>query len=115
MPKHDAVKDDELRGKLDKAHQEMRKGKGTDSVHSLSEAYLYILKLKPELLEETVELRPGRKMLTVMRWPMLGANLSLESVTAKAPEIDFERDHFAVSEAITYYEYTMETALKAGL
>jgi hypothetical protein len=34
---------------------------------------------------------------------------------AKAPKIDYVRDHFAVSEAITYYEFTLETAVGQGL
>ena len=50
-------------------------------------------------------------MPAVMRWPNLGANLKLDSVMAKKPEIEFIRDHFAVSEAITYYEYTLESAI----
>ncbi len=53
-------------------------------------------------------------MLAVMRWPALGANLKLESIEAKQPEIEFIRDRFAVSEAIMYYEYTLESAINAG-
>ncbi len=111
MAKHDQVVDNELRGLLEQAHQDMRNGKGNDAVRELSDAYLYMLKLRPEMLEEQMEPRPGFKMFSVMRWPMLGANLTLESVRAKQPVIEFKRDQFAVSEAITYYEYVVDTAL----
>jgi hypothetical protein len=115
MPKHDQIVDDELRAQLGQAHQDMRNGKGNDAVRGLSDAYLYMLKMRPEMLDEEIEPRPGFKMFTVMRWPMLGANLTLESVRAKQPVIDFKRDHFAVSEAITYYEYILDTALSRDM
>lgn len=115
MAKHDQIVDDELRSKLEDAHQDMRTGKGTDAVRTLVDAYLHMLKLKPEMLDEEIEPRPGFKMFAVMRWPMLGANLTLASVRAKQPVIEYKRDHFAVSEAITYYEYVVETALSREL
>jgi hypothetical protein len=74
-----------------------------------------MLKAKPDLVEETVAARAGRRMPLIMRWPALGANLSRESVDAKDPKIDFVRDHFAVSEAITYYEFTIDTAIDQGM
>ena len=115
MPKHDQVVDDDLRAWLEQADQEMRNGKGNDAVRTLSNAYLYMLNKTPELMDEQIEPRPGFKMFTVMRWPMLGANLTLESVRAKQPVIDFKRDHFAISEAITYYEYVLDTALSRDM
>lgn len=115
MPKHDQVVDDELRGLLDQAHQDLRDGKGDDAVRTLSDAYLYMLNKMPSMLDEEIEPRPGFKMFSVMRWPMLGADLTLESVRAKAPVIEFKRDHFAVSEAITYYEYVIDTALSRDM
>lgn len=111
MPTHDQIVDDDLRALIDQAHQDMRNGKGDDAVRTLSDAFLSMLNMKPELLAEQIEPRPGFKMFAVMRWPMLGANLTLESVRAKQPVIEFKRDHFDVSEAITYYEYVVETAL----
>lgn len=114
MAKHDQIQDAELRALLGQAHQSMRSGKGTDAVRTLSDAYLYMLNHRPELMDEMIEPRPGFQMFAVMRWPMLGANLTLPSVQKKQPEIEFKRDRFAVSEAITYYEYTVESALSHG-
>ena len=74
-----------------------------------------MMKKMPSLLDEEIEPRPGFKMFTVMRWPMLGANLTIESVRAKAPVIEFKRDHFEASEAITYYEYVLDMALSRDM
>ena len=111
MAKPDQIQDGDLRAQIEKAYQHMREGQGTDAVKILADAYLYQLNHKPDMLDETIEPRPGRKLPAVMRWPNLGANLKLDSVMAKKPEIEFIRDHFAVSEAITYYEYTLESAI----
>ncbi len=115
MPKPDQIADAELRGQVEKAHKEMRSGDGTAAVRTLADAYLYMMKTKPSLLDEKVEMRPGFSIPLVMRWPALGANLTLPSVMAKKPEIEFIRERFAVSEAITYYEYTLETAIQQGI
>jgi hypothetical protein len=115
MARPEQVSDRELRAQIEKAHAQLRKGDGTGAVRTLADAYLYILEKKPEMLEQTVEMRPGRSMPLVMRWPALGANLTLESVLAKKPRIDFVRERFAVSEAITYYEYTLEAAIAQKL
>jgi len=112
MPKPDQVNDPDLRAQIEKAYAAMRSGKGTEAVQVLSDAYLYLLNKYPEMLDETIEPRPGRKMPAVMRWPALGANLTLESVMQKKPHIEFIRERFAVSEAITYYEYTLESAIQ---
>jgi hypothetical protein len=114
MARPDQVSDSELRSQIEAARTQMRSGDGTNAVHTLAEAFLYMLRKKPEMLEATGEMRFGQ-MPIVMRWPNLGANLSRDSVMAKAPKIDFIRDHFAVSEAITYYEFTLDTAVSQGL
>lgn len=115
MPKHDQIKDEAIRTQLAEAHQQMRSGKATDAVRTISDAFLAILEKRPQMLEETIEVRAGRTMLAVMRWPMLGANLPLDSVMARQPKIVFERDRFATSEAIVYYEFTVDSALAQGL
>jgi hypothetical protein len=92
----------------------MRAGEGTKAVHTLTDAFLYMMRKKPEMLEAGTPMRFGQ-MPMVFRWPNLGANLVRESIAEKAPRIEFIRDHFAVSEAITYYEFTLETAVAQGL
>lgn len=115
MAKPDQVTDPDLRGQIEKAHSQMRTGDPTGAVKTLAAAYIYIMDKKPEMLDASIEMRPGRRISTVMRWPNLGANLNPESVAEKKPRIDFIRERFSVSEAITYYEYTLESAINQGL
>lgn len=115
MTRLEKVIDPELRLRLEEAHSQLRTGKATDAVHTVSDAFLGMLAKKPELLEATVEVRAGMKMLVVMRWPALGANLPLDSVMSKEPRIEYTRDHFALSEAITYFEFAVDTAIQQGM
>ena len=54
----------------------------------------------------------GMQMPLLMRWPMLGANIKPGSVQAGQPEIEYIRDRFALSEATSYYEFALETAIE---
>ena len=114
MAKLETIKDEELRTRLEEAHQLLRQNKPTDAVKELSEIFIGMLDTYPEVLEATVPMR-GMKMPIVMRWPMLGANLVPDSVREKQPRIEFVREKFAISEAITYYEFTVDTAIQQGL
>lgn len=114
MAKPSDVKDEELRKRLEEAHQQLRGNKPTDAVHTLCDAFLALLEMKPEIMSQSVSVR-GRQMPIVMRWPALGANLSMESVREGKPRIEFKRDRFALSEAITYYEFTIDTAISQGV
>jgi hypothetical protein len=115
MQKLDKIKDEDLRSRLTEAHQQLRANKPTDAVRSLADTFLWMVKAKPDLLEQSVAARAGRRMPLIMRWPALGANLSRESVEAKDPKIEFVRDHFAMSEAITYFEFTVDTAISQDM
>lgn len=112
MAKPEQVHDERLRGMLQDAHGHMRAGKADVAVRRLVEAFMHLLELKPEIKDATVTPRPGVTMPAIWRWPQLGANLKMDSVRTGKPEIEFVRDRFALSEAITYYEFTLETAIK---
>jgi len=109
--KLDRVRDEALRARLTEANQHLRHQQPTDAVRVVSDAFLSMLCQRPELLRKSVQMRNGMTVPLVMRWPMLGANLVPESVEAGAPRIDFVRDRFVLSEAITYYEFTVDTAI----
>ena len=114
MAKADQIQNEELRGLMSGAHECMRNRKAAEAVRAIVEAFLFLLELKPELVSKTVEFRPGRSMPFLMRWPALGANIKPGSIKAGRPEIEFVRDRFAISEAMTYYEFVLETAIKEG-
>jgi hypothetical protein len=84
-------------------------------VRALSELFLDVLRAHPELLERWVPLPRGQTALLVTRWPVLGANLDMASVKDGRPRIEFVRERFALSEAITYYEFLLDTAIAEGL
>lgn len=112
MAKHDAVVDEALRGRFAEAFAQLRGGKPTDAVRTLSDAFLTLLREHPELLAETVATRAGApRMPLVLRWPALGANLVAGSVREGDPKIEFVRERFAMSEALTYYEFAVDLAL----
>ena len=115
MARPDAVENDELRAMFEQARDHMKAGQASEAVHVLADAFLRLIELEPEMLSETIEFRPGRKMLAIMRWPALGANLKPGSIKAGEPEIEFARDRFAISEAMTYYEFVLETAITEGV
>lgn len=112
MAKPDQIKDDALRALVETAQSNMRQSKSTEAVHVLVDALYRLLELKPELKAEKLEPRPGWKMAFLTRWPQLGANWKAGSLDAEEPEIEYVRDRFALSEAITYYEFLLETAIK---
>ena len=102
MAKHDGVKDEALRAAFAEAFTSLRSNKPTDAVHTLADTFLAMLRDHPALATETVAARAGARMPLVGRWPALGANLVAGSVRDGDPKIEFVRDRFAMSEALTY-------------
>ena len=115
MAKHDAVADEALRSSFDSAFASLRGGAPTDAVRTLADAFLGMLRDHPSLLSTTVAARGGTRVPLVGRWPALGANLVAGSVRDGEPRIEFLRDRFAMSEALTYYEFAVDVALDHGL
>lgn len=112
--KLDKIGDEELRGRLGDVHAQLRANEPTDAVRALADIFVSMLTARPDVLAATVPVRGGRQMPLVMRWPNLGANLDPGSVREGTPKITFERERFALSEALTYYEFTVDTAIENG-
>ena len=115
MARPDQVQDDQLREFFEQAQGAMRTGKPNEAVNAVVSALYRLLELKPELNSEELEPRPGWKMPFLTRWPQLGANFVEGSLAKHEPKIEFIKESFALSEAITYYEFTLETAIKRGV
>ena len=114
MAQPDQIQDAELRQLVADAYGLMRGNKPTDAMRSLVAALYRLLEVKPELATEQLEPRPGWKMPFLSRWPQYGANWKEGSLAAGEPKIEFVRERFALSEAITCYEFLLETAIKRG-
>ena len=111
MAREDRIADAALRELLDDARGLMRRNQPTQAMHGLVKGLYRLLELKPELATEQLEPRPGWKMPFLSRWPQYGANWKDGSLDAGKPEIEFIRERFALSEAITCYEFLLDTAI----
>ena len=114
MANYEKVNDEILRKQLQEANTHLRAQKPTEAVHVLADAFLSMLDKKPELLTATT---PGRRgpMSIVNAWPQLGASLDRDSIRDGSPKVVFSKERFAMSEAFTYYEFVVDTAINQGL
>jgi hypothetical protein len=109
MARFDDVQDSEVRGLLEKATMEMRGGDPTSAVWTCCKAFARLVSLKSELLGANL---PADEKIHHQQFPRLGANLIDAEGTA---EFVFEREHFSLSDAITYLDFTTDVALKQQL
>ncbi len=113
MPRHDQIENAELRELLERAFQSLRERDSTQSVRLLVSCFLRAIELEPRVLRRSVSRPNGREIPAVAMWPSLGANLDLASLRAGKPSVEFVRESFSSSEAMTYYEFVVETLLAA--
>ena len=107
--KVDSIGDEKLRESMAAAHTSLRAGDYLDVVRRAADAYVELLRRKPELLEE-----PGiMGRMRVMMFPRLGARLEREE--GQAPVVEWDRETFGFSEAVTYFEFAVDQLVKEGL
>ena len=109
MARYDNVEDGEARALLEQATSELRAGDPTSAVRACCDAFIRLIVLKPELLEANM---PDDEKIHHQQFPRLGASLEPGD---GAGAIRFERDRFSMSDAITYLDFTTDTALREGL
>lgn len=108
MPsKLDRIKDDSIRASLTQAKASLQSGDYADVVHRASEAYVELLTRKPDMLQGPQALR------NILFFPRLGAHLVQES--DGSPKVIYDRDKFIFSEAVTYYEFAVDSVVKHEL
>lgn len=105
--KLDQIHDEKLRETLAVAHASLRSGDYQDVVQRAATAYLELLRRKPELLEGLI----GR--FRVMMFPRLGARLEPEE--GGQPSLHWDRENFAFSEAVTYFEFAVDQLVREGI
>ena len=104
MAKPDQIQANELRRLMEDAHRAMREGDPNTAVRCSADAFLALAARHPSVL--TVP-----PAMPVHPFPRLGANLMLAQ--GEPASVEFHREDFSLSEAITYYEYTLSAILRA--
>lgn len=105
--KVDRIRDETLRQSMAQAHASLRSGDYVDVVRRSAEAYGELLRRKPELLDGIM----GR--FRVMMFPRLGARMEYEE--GKPPRTEWDRETFAFSEAVTYFEFAVDQLVREGI
>jgi hypothetical protein len=108
MPnKIERIQDEGLRRSLQEARAALKAGDYKTVVEQSSEAYAELLRRKPEMTKGPMGMR------NIMFFPRLGARLVLSN--EGRAEIVYDRDKFIQSEAITYYEFAVDSLIKSGI
>ncbi len=108
MPsKVERIQDEALRRSFADAQAALTAGDYKKVVELSSAAYVELLQRKPEMLQGQ------EQFMNVMFFPRLGVHLIVNH--DGQPEIVWDREQFSFSEAVTYFEFTVDRLLKAGL
>ena len=107
MAKVDDIQDDTLRGLVAEARAAYREGNATTSVHKSVEALLMLMQKQPDLIQ--LERAPGAPVRKGYVWPTLG--VKVETGENQPPRAVYDRDQFSTAEAITFYEFAVDSAV----
>jgi hypothetical protein len=105
--KLDRIQDVSIRQSLSDAQGDLRAGNYPAVVHRASDAYVELLRRKPEMLKGPMGMRH------IMFFPRLGAHLIMES--DGSPAVVYDREKFTFSEAVTYWEFAVDSVSREGL
>jgi hypothetical protein len=109
MPKVDKIHDDALRESLKAAHASLRAGDHRDVVQRAGDAYIELLRRKPELLQG----EGFQPRMRIMMFPRLCAHLDVQD--GKPVALVFDRETIGFPEAVTYYEFAVDNLVREGL
>jgi hypothetical protein len=105
--KLDRIKDEALRDSLATAQTSLKSGNFADVVHRSSDAYVEMLRRDPDLMKGPMGLR------RILFYPRLGARLIQES--DGSPAVIYDRETFSFTEAITYFEFAVDSLVREGV
>lgn len=105
------IRDEGLRELFETAFADMRAGDGTAAVKTLVSAFEQYVETYPEVMEDKITMR-DREIPKLMRWPGLGANLDMPSLMEGRIVVNYARERFSVSEAMTYYQFLLDEILQ---
>lgn len=121
MPKPTDLTDPFFQTMLVEAEQALDKGDYLGTVRRCVEVYSRIAEQRPDLIlrppNPLLPLPSARSVREVRRnalqpWPVrLGVGISFDE--NGKPHLTFEREEFSMSEAASYFEYTLDVAIRA--
>ena len=111
MAKIDQIQDDQMRALIDQARSDYRSGNSTESVHNSVEALLLLMQKQPEFIQ--MQRIPNTPIRLGRVWPPFG--VKVEMGDDQSPHAVYDRDKFSKAEAITFYEFALDSLVAAEL
>lgn len=111
MAKVEQIQDEKLRALIDQARTNYRSGNSTESVHNSVDALLLLIQKQPDFIQ--MQRIPNTPIRLGRVWPPLG--IKVEIGENKSPSAVYSRDQFSKAEAITFYEFALDSLVAAEL
>ena len=111
MAKIEQIQDDKIRALVDQARSDYRSGNCTESVHNSVEALLLLIEKQPDFIQ--MERIGWTRQHFGRVWPPFGVKVEIGE--DQSPRAVYNRDQFSKAEAITFYEFALETLVAAEL
>ena len=111
MAKVEQIQDAKLRALIDQARSDYRSGNSTESVHNSVEALLHLIQNKPDFIQMRRDPNTPIRMGRV--WPPFG--VKVETGENQSPRAVYDRDQYSKAEAITFYEFALDSLVAAEL
>lgn len=111
MAKIEQIQDETIRALVDQARSDYRSGNSTESVHKSVEALLLLMQNKPDFIQ--MERIPNTPIRNGRVWPPFG--VKVEIAEDQSRRAVYAREQFSKAEAITFYEFALESLVAAEL
>lgn len=111
MAKPDQIHDETLRTLVLEARTAYLGGKSTEAVQKSVAALLVLIQQQPDFIQ--LQRAPGVSARVGRVWPALG--VKVEQAEDQPPRAVYDRETFSTSEAITFYEFALESLVAADL
>src|SRR5215467_3044391 len=111
MAKPEQIQQEALRTLVAEARTAYLNNQATESVRKSVEALLLLMQQRPDFIQ--LQRTPGVAPRVGRVWPNLG--IKVERPAEQPPHAVYERQTFSTSEAITFYEFALESVIAANL
>jgi hypothetical protein len=108
VAKPSQVQDPALRGLVEEARSAYLDNNNRESIEKSVAAFMELLRRQPDFLTAGPFAKNDRRV-----WPPLGVALAVQP--GEPPEAVYQRDRYSNPDAITYYEYVLDSIVAAAL